>query len=198
MTPAILDRWRFVLWQLAPDERRALVRWVVARTTVGRKDWREGLKSARTVTFVCHGNIIRSPVAAVAFETEARRSGSPKAVRSAGVAARDGELPDPRAVQAARERGFALNGHRAHFFDEAEARTADLIFVMDLPNAGRVIGAFPATMDKVFLLGGIEPAGTMSLREIRDPVLGTLDDVRKSHDEVLEGIRIAATALTPR
>jgi protein-tyrosine phosphatase len=198
LTPPLLDRWRFVLWQLHPPERRALTRWVLARSTTGRLDWRPALAAANTVTFVCHGNIIRSPLAAEAFQAEASRLGASVAVRSAGVAARDGEPADPRAVRSAAERGLSLTAHRARFFDEGEACTADVILVMDLPNAGRVIGAHPATAERVFLLGGLQPSGAMTLSEIHDPVLGTIDDVRRAHDEVLAATRVAASVLVSR
>lgn len=195
LTPRALARWRFVLWQLHPVERKALLGWVMAQRTGQAGDWRRAVAAARTVTFVCHGNIIRSPLAAAAFAGATRGVNGGLVVRSSGVAARIGEPVDARALTSAAERGFHLEGHRSRAFDDAEARESDVIMVMDLPNVGRVLGNWPNAAGRVFLLGGLEPSGRTQFREIYDPVVGTIDDVRRAHDDVLRSVAVAATAV---
>lgn len=195
LTPASLARWRYVLWQLHPAERRALLRWVVAQRMGRGTDWRTVLGRARSITVVCHGNIIRSPLAGEALARAARQRCPGVVVRSAGLVARPGERADPRALTSGMERGYSLEAHRSRVFDAAEVQESDVILAMDLPNVGRILGEWPEAAGKVFLLGGLEPSGRMRLREIHDPVVGTLDDVRQAHDDVLRGVAVAAEAL---
>jgi hypothetical protein len=51
-----------------------------------------------------------------------------------------------------------------------------------------VLGRHPDAAGKVFLLAGCRANGRLALDEIHDPVAGTLDDVRRSHDEVLAAL----------
>lgn len=193
LVPASLRRWRFVYSQLDREERRALLSVVIEATLhPGRRDWRPLVRDARSVIFVCHGNIIRSPLAAAAFARDTMAQGKPVEVMSAGLAARAGEPADPRAVDSAAAMGLDLESHRAQPLDAAQVDSAGAIFVMDHLNLGRILGRFPAAADKTFLLGGCRADGSMVLREIHDPVSGTLADVRVSHDEVAAATRIVA------
>jgi protein-tyrosine-phosphatase len=187
LLPASVRRWRFLLATLAPAESRALLaEWWRIRN--GRRtDWRVPLRGSRRVTFVCHGNIIRSPFAESAFRVLARVPGLE--VRSAGVAATPGGPPDPRAVVSAGERGAPIAGHRAAPLDPLLVEESDTIFVMDRLNLARVLARHPRTAGRVFLLAGCEEGGRVGFAEIHDPVAGTLDDVRRSHDEVLRAVR---------
>ncbi len=195
LVPAGLRRWRYVRAQLDPDERRAL-RGVAIDATLHprRSDWRPAVRNAADVVFVCHGNIIRSPLAAAAFAREAASRGRSVLVSSAGLSARAGEPADPRAADSAEERGLPLESHRARALDAAQVTKAGAIFVMDHLNLGRILARFPDAADRVFLLGGCRPAGRMTLTEIHDPVSGTLADVRVAHDEVIAAVRVLASA----
>jgi protein-tyrosine-phosphatase len=192
-----MRRWRYVLGVLTPAERWTLGReaW---RERLGRLPaWRPALQSARTVCFVCHGNIIRSPFAAAAFDREMRRRGHHIEVTSAGVAARNGEPADPRAAASAEERGVSLGAHRATMLDAARVQRADVLVVMDRLNLARILARFPEARGRIFQLAGCRDDGRTTLDEIHDPVAGTLDDVRRSHAEVLEGVRRLADAIAP-
>lgn len=189
--PAPLRRWRFVLASLDPAERRALLRAVIARD---RRDWRAVMRSARTVTFVCHGNIIRSPLGGAALEREAASRRRDVAVESAGLSAKPGTPADPRAIESAAARGLDLSGHRARLLAPAMVSNADLIFVMDYVNLARAWVRFPGDREKFVLLGGCAPGGRVGLGEIRDPVSGTAADVGAAHDEVLRAVRLLSTA----
>jgi protein-tyrosine-phosphatase len=193
--PTSLRRWRYVLSQLDPNERRALLTAAIDATLhPRRRDWREPLRGGTSVVFVCHGNIIRSPVAGVALAREAASRGRAVQVTSAGLAARPGEPADPRAIDSAEERGLSLESHRARALDAAQVGGADAIFVMDHLNLGRILHRFPDAAEKVFLLGGCRDDGSVTLTEIHDPVSGTLADVGVAHDEVLAAARLLAGA----
>ena len=195
LVPRSLRRWRHVLSHLDATERKALLS-AVFDTAVRprRRDWRGAVRGADRVVFVCHGNIIRSPLAAVAFAREAAARGRPIQVTSAGLAARAGEPADPRAVDSAEERGLGLGLHRARPLDTAEVGEAGAIFIMDRVNLARVLARFPEAADRVFLLGGCRPDGRVELTEIHDPVSGSLADVREAHEEVMRAVRLLATA----
>ena len=195
LVPAEVRRWRYVLGALAPAERRALVRVALRAGIRGLPDWRPALRRARTVSFICHGNIIRSPFAAAAFAQLLRERGYRIEVVSAGVGARTGEPADPRAAESARERGVSLEAHRATMLDPLQVNTADVLVVMDRLNLARVLARYPDARGRVVLLAGCRADGRTTLDEIHDPVSGTLDDVRKSHAEVLEGVRRLVDAL---
>src|SRR5512134_1219259 len=158
LLPESLARWRWVLLQLNAADRRALIRWALPAARRHR-NWRQALSGAGRVLFVCHGNIIRSPFAAAVFERAARERGRPVQVGSAGVAARAREPADPRAGQSAMERGYSLAGHASRLFQDEDAETADVIFVMDLINAGHILGRYPQTAGRLFLLGSLRPDG---------------------------------------
>jgi protein-tyrosine phosphatase len=196
LVPSSARRWRFVLGLLAPSERRALLR-ATLRLRFNASDWRPVLRRARTVSFICHGNIIRSPFAAAAFAALVRERGLRIEVLSAGVGARGGEPADPRATESARERGLSLREHRATMLDARHVKSADVLVVMDRLNLARVLARHPEAAGRVFLLAGCHVDGRITLDEIHDPVAGTLDDVRKSHVEVLESVRRLVDALAP-
>lgn len=92
-----------------------------------RQRGEEGLRSARSLLFVCKGNICRSPFAA------ARAAALLPGVRvgSAGYAAVPGRRSPAAALGAAAATGVDLSAHRAQALDEALLGEADLVFVFD-------------------------------------------------------------------
>lgn len=195
LVPAPLRRWRLVLSHLDPAERRLLLgAGLGAMLHLDRRDWRAAMRQADNVVFVCHGNIIRSPLGEAALVREAASRGRAIKVSSAGLSARPGEPADPRAVESAEDRGLSLEAHRARLLDADLVAGADAIFIMDHVNLGRILARFPEAAGKVFLLGGCRPDGGVTLREIHDPVSGSLADVCVAHDEVEAAVRLLATA----
>lgn len=189
LMPRGLVRWRFVLRQLSTADRLALLEWVVRRR-LSPRSWREPLARARSVAFICQGNIIRSPFAAAAFSSDPGVKSRGLTVQSAGVGARPGEKADPRALRAAEELGIAMEGHRSRLVDGKLLNASDIIFAMDYQNVARLVSGYPELSHRVFLLGGCRPDGSSKLVEIHDPVMGTVDDVRKAHAEVLKGLQV--------
>ena len=168
---------------------KSLLEWVVRRR-LSPRSWREPLARARSVAFICQGNIIRSPFAAAAFSSDPGVKARGLTVQSAGVGARPGEKADPRALRAAEELGIAMEGHRSRLVDGKLLNASDIIFAMDYQNVARLVSGYPELSHRVFLLGGCRPDGSSKLVEIHDPVMGTVDDVRKAHAEVLKGLQV--------
>lgn len=133
-----------------------------------------------SVLFVCHGNIIRSPLAAALLHEQLSnldRNGIH--VSSAGLHAKPGKSADLRAIIAARERGVSLEDHRAQSLNIDLVRQADLIFVMDYVNEAQLLTLYPKARSKLFLLC-IEGANSQQVSaEIADPYAGPLSDVRQ-------------------
>ncbi len=124
-----------------------------------------------TVLFVCSGNTCRSPMAeAIARGVLARTLNVPAAdlerkginVLSAGTYAMPGARATPQAVDAVREVGGDLTGHRSRPLTVELIHQADVIYTMGVGHAQAVRSLVPAAADKVDTL---DPAG-----DIDDPI----------------------------
>lgn len=158
-------------------------RWIYLKLCLLRLlGWRHDDKRAlpvrpRSVLFVCHGNIIRSPMAAALFESQLRtRSVATISVASAGLHSEPGRAADPRALALAPEFGLSLDGHRTRCLTDEMVEWAEAIFVMDFRNEAVFLSRYPGARSKLFLLGAGE-SGIESV-EIADPYEGSVNDVR--------------------
>jgi protein-tyrosine phosphatase len=89
------------------------------------------------VTFVCMGNICRSPTAHGVFRKKVQGAGWASSVRvdSAGTHGyHPGEPPDHRSQRHARARGYELADLRARRLEKSDFELADLLLVMDGDN----------------------------------------------------------------
>ena len=138
----------------------------------------QDLSGIRSVVFVCHGNIIRSPMAEALLRKYLAGSNchSRISVCSAGLVDEPKGRADERARIVAKEFGVSLDDHRPQRLSPELIERADVIFLMDRINEARIRVSNPAAAKKAFYLG----AYTSGHRrvEIPDPNLGTLADVR--------------------
>lgn len=147
------------------------------------------------VTFVCAGNICRSPIAEVVVADLVRREGLAGQVKveSAGIGDwHVGERADPRALAVLRAHGFDGSAHRARQLDAVQLRTSDLVIAMDDGNAG-VLRAFARTAEdkaKVRLMRSFDPAAGDDA-DVADPYYG--EDA--GFTTVIEQVRAAAPGL---
>ncbi len=117
-----------------------------------------GLTGARSVLFVCRGNICRSPFA----EAYAARIFPPSVrVRSAGTRARPGTSSPPEAVAAASAFGVDLRPHRAVRLSPELLEQADVVFVFDPTDLDRIRREHPRYARKAFLLGVVLEDGNV-------------------------------------
>lgn len=102
-----------------------------------------------------------------------------------------GEAPDPRAIAAARRRGYDISGLRARQFSRADFDAFDVILAMDRSNLDTIrrMGAGRATMS--LFLAALEGCARS---EVPDPYYGGDD----GFDEVLDLIEATCDALLPR
>jgi protein-tyrosine-phosphatase/predicted ATP-grasp superfamily ATP-dependent carboligase len=149
------------------------------------------------ILFVCHGNIIRSPMAAALLRRQLAQVDSSQGIviDSAGTRARPGGA-DSRAREVATEFGITLEGHRAQPLTADIVKRADVIFVMDFLNEAELLRDYPEAAHKVFILGeysqklGSEPA------EIKDPYNGDVADIRRCYHILDSHIQIVAAMLS--
>jgi protein-tyrosine phosphatase len=121
----------------------------------------------RSILFVCHGNICRSPFAAAAFlRSCAPEIASGISVASAGFIGPERSSP-PSALIAAANFGVDLSAHRSALITSENLRAADLIVVMSEEQA-HGIRARVAPSTFVLVLGDLDPR-PVNRRTILDP-----------------------------
>lgn len=143
-----------------------LRRWIAAARLRGR--------GPRSILFVCHGNICRSPYAAAAFH-EALSSGlrTRMVIASAGFVGAGRPAP-AEAIAAASRFGVDLRAHRSTTLTPAGVRAAQVIVVMDTDQHREIVQRFGRSPEDVVLLGDLDP-GPIDTRTIRDPVEQSID-----------------------
>lgn len=139
---------------------------------------RRALESADDIVFVCLGNIYRSPFAAA---WAARRLGSDKRFRSAGLISVSGCVSPALARQIAQEFGVDLNGHRSVTLDDEMVSQAEALFVFDEGNRQELLRRHPSARAKIHLVGALSDARPLF---VRDPVGGDSETVRAAYDRI--------------
>jgi protein-tyrosine-phosphatase len=140
---------------------------------------------ARTIVFVCHGNIIRS-----AFAAELMRSRSlglaDVRVRSAGLEAKSNGPAHPTAVDCARRFGVDLSAHRTHRLELSDTEEADVILAMEVDHVLEIHRRFPQCRDRVYLFGCFTDEQPL---EVADPVCRPRDAFESCFERINRGVR---------
>ena len=135
-----------------------------------------------SILFVCHGNIIRSPMAQALLQRYlAEADLRAFTVSSGGLHTKPGSAADKRALLVAKEFGIALDAHKATQLTCESVRRADVIFVMDYLNEARLLDSCPEVKRKTFLLGAYLKEPAVRSMEIPDPYHGTEADIRRCY-----------------
>jgi protein-tyrosine phosphatase len=139
------------------------------------------------LSFVCMGNICRSPTAAGVMRHHVRDAGLGDliAIESAGTGGwHEGELPDDRARSEARRRGVDIDDP-ARQFQAADFDRLDLVLAMDRDNERGILrlARDPAHRAKVHLLRSFDPASPPGA-EVPDPYYGGPDGFADVYDLV--------------
>jgi protein-tyrosine-phosphatase len=141
----------------------------------------------RRVLFVCTGNTCRSPMAEAMFRAKAADLGIE--VKSAGVAAFDGQKASEHAIHALRERGIS-HDHVSQRLNEELIAWADIVLTMTASHKALVLSFFPQAAEKVFTLCEYVDIGD---KDIADPFGGGLEIYQQCADEIeqaLERLRL--------
>lgn len=101
------------------------------------------------VLVLCHGNICRSPFAAVLLAARLPQL----EVRSGGLQAANGDPADATAARCAQRRGISLAAHRSARVNAESLGWADLVLVMQGSHVAEIERAWPQFGPRVRLLG---------------------------------------------
>jgi protein-tyrosine phosphatase len=157
---------------------------------------------AKSVLFVCLGNICRSPIAEGVFRHVAVQTGSLNRLKidSAGLGSwHVGQPPDRRAIEALAIRGIDISDLRARQVTRDDLETFDLILAMDKANRqGLLKLAQKHQHDKIRLF--MDCAPNFGVHEIPDPFFGDKDGfdyVVQLVDAASRGLLRSLTAKPP-
>jgi protein-tyrosine phosphatase len=150
--------------------------------------------SPLSVTFVCTGNICRSPMGEVVLRALAERDGLGDLLAASSAGTGDwhvGEPADPRTIEALRARGYDGRRHRAKQFEASGLARHDLVVAFDRGHE-RVLRAWAADeaeRSRVRLLLSFDPAA--GALDVPDPYYSDA----AAFDAVLTQVERATTAL---
>lgn len=130
--------------------------------------------------FVCTGNTCRSPMAEGLFRKMLKEEGLEGRVlcQSAGLSPVEGEPASPNAVEALREVGVDISGHRARRLTGEELPMWDLFFTMSQTH-GYILRQAGAPEGSIYVPGFVaDPFGKdlEAYRRCRDTLLGELQE----------------------
>jgi protein-tyrosine phosphatase len=164
--------------------------------TLGLRSDRSIVRRVRpeSVLFVCHGNIMRSPMAAEVFRLRMAMFERTVGVASAGTRTTNGRPADSRALSAAKGFGVSLAAHRSRSITAALVAHSDLICVMDYRNEVDVLTRFPGSARKTILLGGVDGSSETG-PEIPDPYSLGPDDVTDCYRRLIPAVDALVHAL---
>lgn len=152
---------------------------------------RPGNDAALHVTFVCSGNICRSPMAEKAFAHQLGERGLGDLVRVSSAGTGDwhaGEGADNRARSVLRSHGYPT-AHRAAKLT-ADHLDADLIVPMGR-NHARILDDLGAPPERVRMMRSFDPRSGVYALDVEDPYYGTTSDF----EDVLTVIEAALPGL---
>ncbi len=155
------------------------------------------LGAAESVTFVCYGNICRSPYAAEAFRRALPdRLRAECVIASAGFFGHGRPSPEP-AVKVAFTRGIDLTDHRSTLLTPQNAAGVKLIVVMSREQKRTVSAQHRRNPDSVLVLGDLDPL-PIATRTIPDPYGRPEEVFDASYARIDRCIAMLVDALTAR
>ena len=175
------DLWRSVTYRLARIRQRRRMR----RAARHSSEIATRVLAARTILFVCLGNIIRSAFAAglLGVHSSGRQD---LRIRSVGLDAATNHTADPTAVQCARRFGVDLSTHRTRRIDQSAVEEADILLAMELDHVVEICRRFPQYRHKVYLFGCLTDEDAP---DVADPVYAPEEVFGACFDQIDRGIR---------
>jgi protein-tyrosine-phosphatase/predicted ATP-grasp superfamily ATP-dependent carboligase len=150
---------------------------------------------ARSVLFVCYGNLMRSPMAEAMLQRAlAEREIGDVVVESAGLHAVLGREAHTWAVDVSRELGMPLDKHRAQPTTPELIANSDLIFAMDYENLAELESVYADAKHKIHLLSEYADRPQRN-REIPDPYFGDIETTRRCYSVLGECVYNLARAI---
>ena len=132
------------------------------------------------VTFVCSGNICRSPMADKVFGHQIAERGLTDVVRVTSAGTGSWHVGDPaheRAVHVLREHGYPTTHRAAHVGDDHVA--ADLIIAMGR-NHVRILRDLGVPVARIRMMRSFDPRSAAHPLDVEDPYYGSMDDFEET------------------
>jgi protein-tyrosine phosphatase len=154
--------------------------------------------SARSFLFLCHGNIMRSPMAERLLQRDFEQIGAHGfVVASGGLHATPGKSADPHARSVSPQFAISLEDHRAQMVTKELVNQFDAVFIMDYKNEVDFLARFPEAEDKMFFLSAYSEDPQYRGKEIPDPYFGNEDEVRRCYGALEACVRNLAQEFSP-
>ena len=147
---------------------------------------RLALRKARTILFVCFGNIYRSPFAKYYAQTVL--SGSLK-INSSGYHNRSGRVCHQKAIDVAHEFGIDLKHHRSSVITDDMVKKADIVLTFDKQNRNILIAKFPFARKKIYYLGIISYRGAVIIDDPVDSNIYTVREIFKTIKRAIDSFK---------
>jgi protein-tyrosine phosphatase len=157
----------------------------------------ERVGPVRSILFICHGNICRSPYAAVAFRQ--RCPGSLRgacAVESAGFIGPDRPSPS-LALSVAARRGVDLSAHRSAPLSREKIANATVVVVMSRVQQKAIQKEYRRAPASILILGDLDQSPIVT-RTITDPYAQTEDVFEASFARIDRCLEQLTRLLAPR
>lgn len=197
--PDFLLKQRSIVLRLGPRAGRTYARLRLLDVIGVRSDNQRLVPpSARSFTFICFGNIMRSAMSESFMRQEAIKAGVLEKVRitSAGMHATPGREAHPWAQEASVELGISLANHRAKPLTGEMVEQSDCILAMDFQNKAELLTLYPESEQKIYMLSAYAES-PWRYREIPDPYLGDLETTRVCARELQSCIRNLMVSVFP-
>jgi protein-tyrosine-phosphatase len=110
-------------------------------------------------------------------------------VTSSGIGAMVGMPATPFAVEAAKNWGVDISGHRARQLTPKMIEEADLILAMAPEHVQDILRKKPDALKKTFLIKAFPAPYSSSQERVQDPIGGTLNDYNQTYLELDEILR---------
>ncbi|MBN1872151.1 MAG: low molecular weight protein arginine phosphatase [Candidatus Omnitrophica bacterium] len=144
------------------------------------------------IIFVCTGNSCRSPMAEAYLKKRLEEMGAKDIkVASAGLLS----LPDmpatAEAIDAVKDEGIDLSGHRSKRLTDADVNSADLIFVMEYKHEEYMLSKYPKARNKIYLLKEFKKIGDYYISDepdITDPIAKDKDFYKKTFQVIKDAV----------
>lgn len=136
------------------------------------------------VTFVCTGNICRSPMAEKMFAHQIDQRGLAEQVRVTSAGTGDwhvGSGADDRAVRVLRERGYPTTHRAAHVGDDH--LSADMVVALGR-NHFRMLADLGVDRDRLRMLRSFDPRSGAHAADVEDPYYGGQADFVVTFDVI--------------
>jgi protein-tyrosine-phosphatase/predicted ATP-grasp superfamily ATP-dependent carboligase len=133
------------------------------------------------ITFVCQGNICRSPFAEALLR--ARLRGGTIEIGSAGVMPQPGRPTPIFGIEAAAAHGIDLSAHRSAWLTSQLVDSASLLIAFDEITRCAVFYRYPNVKAPVMLLGDLAELG-----DLADPIDGGAAEFRRVYDQIAAAV----------